>query len=140
MERAASRSAAGRPRPARLGPRAQPLGGQVAPLRQRDQLLGVGPKLLRLRRRRLDAPVAEQAGGHVPQQRLLVLRGAAQGAPLVVVPPGSSSLPAPSPAFSSVVSPLPGVSPITHQSVPSSPCPRPCPQRRAGPAGHARSS
>src|SRR5207244_725192 len=51
---------------------------QVAASRQRDESLGVGTQLLRLRLRGHDLVVPEQARGHVREHRLLVARRARQ--------------------------------------------------------------
>src|SRR6266702_4393755 len=75
----------------------QPAGVQVAPTRQRDEPLGVGAELLLLGLGRLDAVVAEQAGGQVREQRLLVGRSARELPALGAVAHYSGSRPAPPP-------------------------------------------
>src|SRR2546428_10426235 len=63
-----------------------PTGVQIAAPRQGDEALGVGPQFLRLRLRRHDPVVAEQAGREIGEQRLLVARRARQLAALGAVP------------------------------------------------------
>src|SRR2546422_4895951 len=66
-------------------------GVQVAAPRERDEALGVGPQLFGLRFGRDDAVVADQAGGEIREQRLLVTRRARQLPALGAVPHYSPS-------------------------------------------------
>src|SRR5690606_4250021 len=58
-------------------------GMKVATLRERDEPLREGTKLLGLRRGRLNPAVAEKARRHVPKKRFAMARGAAELPPFL---------------------------------------------------------
>src|SRR5690606_26328863 len=94
-------------------------GVEVSTLRLGDQRLRELPQLLRLRDRRLDPPVQEERGGHVPEHQLAVLRRPREVAPLLPVPHCSCSSSADSVTSASTAPDSCGSS--TRYSSPSSP-------------------
>src|SRR3989442_12716688 len=71
----------------------QPARVQIAAPRERNEPLGKGTQLLRLRLGGLNPAVLEQARRHVVQRRLFVARRPRQFGALGAVPPYSSSFP-----------------------------------------------
>src|SRR2546428_2075026 len=98
---------------------------QVAAARQRDEPLGVGPELFRLRLGGHDPVVAEEARGEVRQQRLLVTRGARQLASLGAVAHYSAS-----PSLACACRAAPGSTTFSSSSVSSNFIPKLSPSRR----------
>src|SRR5438034_1436893 len=106
-----------------------PPGVQIAPPRQRDEALGVRPELFRLRLRRDDAVVAEQAGREIGEERLLVTRRARQLPALGAVPHYS-----PSPSVTCACGAVPGSRTRNSPSTSSTPIPKFSPSRPSSPA------
>src|SRR2546425_9519156 len=107
----------------------QPPRVQVAPARQGDEPLGVGPELFRLGLGRHDPVVAEQARREVRQKGLLVARGARELASLGAVPHYSTS-----PSLACAWGAAPASTTFSSSSVSSNFIPKLSPSRRSSSA------
>src|SRR2546422_1067381 len=102
---------------------------QVAAARQRDEPLGIGPELFRLRLGGHDPVVTEEARGEVRQQRLFVARRPRELASLGAVPHYSTS-----PSVARACGAAPGSTPFRASSVSSNFIPKLSPSRRSSSA------